>query len=362
MPPIFPFMANPQTPNYDYSDGLNSCIRTFHDGTLIDSTDEHVPPGQLHMLGGSQESGAVLQRVAKDLETFDTVPVPGGQLEYAIVNKGNDSLTIVSPGWGGSFRNPLSVREMAALVMRNPDTTFLALHNPGNDNSSRLPKAMSREMARTGIFLPAGRYLLDALQRAPLQDHRTLDLIGHFQGARYAIGMAAAGASIPIHELRVSDPVGSKEKRFLKFVKTFMTVEGAHSAKYVQASRDAVSQTLQQKGDSTLGLLRKMGGIIVGGGFFDMLRQIDALRRAGLESDLLAAVSTVRERILVTSPELSALTDPDAVEEILKKASAQASNQSLLIQQRLVRGRSHAYHAANPGVYAASLSSPKGKK
>lgn len=352
-----------QNPIYDYAKGLDSTMLSFAIDGSAKSTKEHIPAEKLILDDKDPETARIQNAVASDLSKLRTISTGKGDLEYAMVNshQNNGRITIVNPAWGVSYRAPSTVREITSLVINDPTRTFLALHAPGVDDSTQITTAMAKKMAETGRYAELGDYLMRTLMRGPLQYFDDIDIVGHSQGGRNAIGMAEASNDVlgrQINELRISDPVGSLNQTLLQFARAFILREGPHSKKYTAASIDPVSKALQQAGDSPIAFLKKLKQMIGNGGLLGFIRQIRAMSRAGLKDDLHASIENVRDRILITSPELSELNDVNTVTSMIRELMREV-DQPPIVQQRIVHGHTHSYHAGNPRIFGTVLSKPE---
>jgi len=340
---------------YGYQDGLNLEISHFKDG-MESNSRQHLPAP---LLCFPQEAGELQARVAEAVGN----PYRGGkvgeaQVEWAVVPGKGDSgrITVVSPGWGSDFKSPLAKRDHMAFLAANPENSLLVYNAPGVGASTPLRSDFAKDLGRTGHYGAMGRYLLERLSE-PLQDNDSIDFVGDSQGGRHAIGMVGQMQGVlgrSADELRLLDPVGSRDQGLLRLLYSFMLVEGGRSGKVSEASMDGESKRLQQELDSGKGFARKIRELIGPGGIGVLVAQIRALCHDTLGSDLVTALPNVQGLLEVTTPELSALTDANAVQKTLSALSYRKTDTK--ISHRVLPGRVHSLHAANPMVLGRLLS------
>lgn len=297
---------------------------------------------------------ARVQRAIKNAYTSKTLS-NGHLLRYGIIPSvvGGGDLTVINPGWGADFEHPLSERDLIAYGATDPTMNFLFYNAPGVGGSSPLPGHLSKDLARTGIYKDVGTYLTTAMH-GPLRDYAHVDLVGESQGARHALGIAASESiRIPIRDVRLLDPVGSKEQSLLRLAYSFAIVEGGRGGRYSASSTDEESRRIQKDLDSPEHFAEKISGLLRSG-VLDTLRQIRALCHGTVGEDLRAALPQISRFLQVNTPELSALTSPKTMPTILAEL-AKEQQWPASIEHRILRHRSHSCTAGNPAVRAAIL-------
>ncbi len=340
---------------HGYDEGLNLEISTFSSGVESNSR-QHLPA---ELLRFPQDAAELQAHVAETVgDPYRGGKAGGAQVEWALIPGGGDSgrITVVSPGWGCDFKTPLAQRDWMASLAADPERSLLVYNAPGVGASTPLNPDFARDLARSGRFENLGRYLLQRLSE-PLKDSNRIDFVGDSQGGRHAIGMVSQMQTLlarSADELRLLDPIGSRDQGLLRLLYSFMIVEGGRSGKVSAASADVDSQRLQQELDSATGFVQKIRELIGPGGIGVLIAQIRALCHGTLGADLLLALPNVKGALEITTPECSALTDENAVQETLRGLSYGKSTPE--IRHRVLPGRVHSLHAANPMVLGRLLS------
>jgi len=263
--------------------------------------------------------------------------------------------------WGGNSDNPVGAYELAIYARTHPNSTILAIDSPAVGASRRLSSRVSREIARSGSYISYGEVAVNAL-RSIFLDYDKRIISGASQGARRAIGITASLGEIlqlPVHELHLLDPVGSHSQTVKELMKAFARLEGKHTNKYLEASPDQLAVEAQREIGSLKRLPHVLGKFVLRGGALNqMVREPQAMAKAGLANDLARSLSNIEEIVIINSPEKSELTRPDYVLEILRMLAAQQppGQERPLLQQRVLKGQTHAMVAGHPGVLAMLLS------
>lgn len=332
--------------SYSYRDGLELQSRRFlTDGSQ--ETNEAVIPHERLIFPVDVEGAQ--RRVQVALETME-VSRGNGVLEHSLLRGQGGAVTVLGPGWGCDFNSPMARRDLVAYAAADPQMNYVFYQAPGVGASS-LPSSALRELASKGHFVPAGHYLLDHLGPR-LREFDAVDLTGDSLGARYSIGLAAASheRNQRVRDLRVVDPVGSRDQSLLRLARDFLQKEGGHSAAYTAASEDNESLELQSSQDTPVKTALKFLRYLLKGGF----GQLRAMTYGTLDRDLRQALPAVKRLLQVTSPEGSEITDVKAVSRLLK-GLAKTPERPMRIEERLMKGRTHSWHSANPQVLAAVM-------
>ena len=327
-----------RTPDYGYVNGLQ-----------IDR----------HIYGG--EPSHTKHTIAYE-ETYNTLTLPehtpqyetvtsklgNAALEWIHVRSAQDTGTvnIVLMGWAGDNENDITQNGLRYHVAHNPHAHIIHINNPAHGNSSRLPRSMSKHIAKTGHFAPQGELHAQLINEA-LKDYDEVNISGHSYGGRQALALAAA-LDQPVDNIHLFDPPGSRNLGGLAGIgKAFMTLEGKHAGLYGQHAPDQSAAAIQSQGDSTplqdiLRLIKRRG---FSQQFFD---QTAAMSKAGLEHDLALACRNVRDTVRFTSPELSELNYVSSVSDILDRIATA----DRLIQHDIVTRHTHSMIASNPNILA----------
>lgn len=338
---------NERAPDYAFENGLTADIHSVRNGQ---EERYSIPPEALRRLPNAGDSPAQDAELREQIfEHARTVKGLGGKAIEATSfgDQDADNVTTVLYGWGGNFRHDVAIREAQALYQSNPDTQFLLINPGGTGHTDTLPRTVRTEMARRGNYGPLGEHYATALKNSGILDGRPVNLRGHSQGARAALGMAPHFED-GIDTLVVNDPTGSRDLSFLGLANAFMRKESGHLSNYLDAKFDPEASRLQKEGSApttvaeTVRSLRQM-----------LLTDPRGLHRETLESALLEAAPNVRNELRVITPELSELSRPDDVAAILGRVLQSAQLQdSLLFEQWVIRDHTHSWMAATPAIQA----------
>lgn len=341
---------NMTIPDYGFSKGIEYIERTFDTtGAYVDAVQHQA----IEMLPTVEDDPELAARVAEQLQaTHRSRAIGGRALEYATYGDGED-LQVIFFGWGGNLQSPVAVREIQGMAAAmSPNEKLLVVNNPGVGRTDVLPAAMSREVARSGSFLPYGEFVAQSLAEV-MDDHASTSLRGHSYGARVAISMAAGVRGLTntnIDSMVLTDPPGSRPLGFMGIVKGFMQLEGGHTAQYQAHTIDPTTAHLQQYNDAPARALPSMLQLAKNGGLWQqMIRDPLAMSREGLLGDLKVAAPAVTERLIINTPDLSELSDPAAVVDILGIVSQLTDAE---VQQRIIREHTHSVMGAHPSILA----------
>lgn len=256
----------------------------------------------------------------------------GAALEIATLGPDNaEDVVFVSYGWGGNMRHPVARYEAQVLAANNPDKQLVFMNNFGTGNSSLLPRAVSREIQKTGQYGPMGEYVASVFNQ--IAGGRTTQLRGHSLGARTATGVAPY-LEKPADTLILNDPTGTRKMGFLAIAKNFALTEGKHLSGYVDAGFDPIASDLQQNPVES-SVWDTVEGTR-GGWKQQFLVDPFGLSKDAFESDLRLAIPHIENEIRIISPELSALNDPQDIADILGRCRDVEKSTALLRQLILI--------------------------
>ena len=267
-----------------------------------------------------------------------------------------DELLVYSYPWSGHTDNPVGKYEMAALAAEHPEKTIMSIDNPSTGISGHLPASYSKEIGRTGSYMPYGEYAVGALAHV-LKDYDGKTLFGSSQGSRRQVAMAAVmGDTLNqrTDDLRLIDPVGSHEQSLRELAEGFMVNMAKNSGEYVDKSSDLLAADTQRRQDAIPRVIKGMSQLVLARGLASQfLREPQALAKDGLAEDLRLALPYVK-RLEVITPDMSELTNVENIHRILEEIAAIGGGPAE-IQHTVLHHQSHAMYAGHPGALAATL-------
>ncbi len=331
---------------YEYAtEGLGVRRRSIHPG---DGLVEEMHLAFSHMDAITSREALIETALAKGSQRLGSVAV---LLYEPPAGKATGNVIPYYYPWSGNVtKNRVGQLEAAAIAAQNPGSTVMAIDSPGTGESLRLPRAVMREIAKTGSYLPYGELTAPMLESF-FADYDSITYMGSSQGARRAAAMAWATGEMldrPTQDLILQDPVGSHEQTVRSLISGMMR-EGVHSGRYVKASPDHEAAHAQRLNDSWRALY-SIGRVARHGALVDLaVGEPRALARPGLEGDLQAAIPHVQRTLVVNTPEFSELTQAAAAQAMLERLAAGLADGPgpEHIEHRLVRG-THSMFAGYP--------------
>lgn len=321
-------------PDYGFENGLRIKARDFAHQKEADY-DITISQDQLRSLAKPNEKQAA--DVAEAMANPRLVRGLGGvALEVAVTGpRDAEEVISVSYGWGGNVRHPVAVYEAQVLTANNPDSQLVFMNNFGTDNSSLLPKAVSKEIRQTGSYLAAGEYIASVIDQ--VADGRPTHLRGHSLGGRTAVGVAPY-LERPADTMVLNDPTGTRKMNLAQIAINFALREGKHLNGYVEAGFDPRMSDLQRNPVKASVWDTAKGN--KGGWKQQFLVDPYGLSLDAFEGDLRAAAPSVNSLIRVVSPELSELNEPQTVAEILDRLR-DVEGVKADVQQFILRNHTH---------------------
>ena len=222
-------------------------------------------------------------------------------------------------GWGGNFRHPNALREAITMTYNDPNTACMVMNMPGVGNSGMLPKSARKKIRETGSYDSLGEYTGPVLDYVS-EDYDYIVVGGHYLGARVATSSVSHMDS-KVDELRLFDPVGSRNMGLVALAANFIGKEGLELMRYDKESlapsaKELGLQFLSREDPRCIEIIE---GFSEGsnsefiapkqGWRQQFLTDPFALSKDGFPEDLLRAAPNVLNKINIFIPERSHLTN-----------------------------------------------------
>lgn len=256
----------------------------------------------------------------------------GVGIEAAVYgNPDSDIAKFVYYGWGGNFRHPNAQREAITMAHAEPDIAHVVVNGPGIGNSGMIPKSAQKEIMETGSFLPLGEYYAPVMQHIA-EDYDTLLVNGHSLGARLATAATHYMEPGRVKEMRLHDPVGTREMSLGGLALNFIAKEGLENSRYesealAPSAKDAGLQMLPTEHPGKIEIAKgahlspEEEALAFESPRFGLYQQFlvdtNGLRRKAFENDLRQSVANVERSIDIFSPDMSHLNDWRAISDIV---------------------------------------------
>lgn len=244
----------------------------------------------------------------------------GVGIEVAMIgNVGADKLQVVLYGWGGNFRHPNALREAITMTYNDPNAAYMVMNMPGVGNSGMLPKSARKKIRETGSYDSLGEYTGPVLDYVS-EDYDYIVVGGHSLGARVATSSVSHMDS-KVDELRLFDPVGSRNMGLVALAANFIGKEGLELMRYDKESlapsvKELGLQFLTREDPKYVEVIegfseRSNSKFVVPkqGWRQQFLTDTFALSKDGFAEDLLRAALNVQREINIFTPEGSHLTN-----------------------------------------------------
>ena len=274
---------------------------------IIDDSIETISPIEKDDPVIAQVLGELAPDQAKIAEADD-----GTRVEYYILNKHispENGVVVFTMGWGGNVQTETAQQELIYLIANLPGPKQVIVINSVNTIPT---KEAAAEMMSEGSFLAFGTSV-DAAMAELLEEYPSSEIEqwGHSEGARRAIAQALAyylRTGEQIETIKVLDPVGSHEQSIGSLALRFLE-EGVYSTKYDNSSYDLSISVAQTNDD----LNRDGWGYL-------WFNAPNTMKKNGVMIDLGEAIAVgAAKKVIIVSPELSALTRPNDVDEMLSE-------------------------------------------
>ena len=252
-----------------------------------------------------------------------------GTLATQSIVRNSDKLAIHALAWGGTTENQVTAHETYRIAQALPDHTLTSLAMPGHgisNRSSRWPAAVRRQMLLSGSFSGAGEHLASLLNtHSALRTAQSVDVLGTSTGARSAISLASS-LHKKVDNLVLFDPPGASKVSTKAFRYRFSVVEKAHGDAYTAASKDTqhVETMRQAPRRASLPYIKAFARRDPLAAYDFYQGEVAAMARQSLGRDL----SQIRNvgRVVILSPEQSALNDIEDMSDTLSRAQRRHPN------------------------------------
>lgn len=236
--------------------------------------------------------------------------------------------------WGGTLDNGVSSNEAyrVASALPDHDHVFLSMPGHGQDaHSSRWPMNVRLQMLREGSFRGTGEYLsrffYGSSDISPGRETKAVDVFGNSTGARSALHISEH-LNVPIRNLVLYDPPGSRELGYRGLVRNFMGSESSHGRQYTEESLDVqhvglMRQAPNRKSFSSIWQFARRDLLAAWDLYGGELR---AMGKGTLEADFKRADLSNVGRVVLLSPAFSCLNNLDDISKVLISAQATHPN------------------------------------
>ena len=244
----------------------------------------------------------------------------GVGIEVALIgNVDSDKLRVGAYGWGGNFRHPNALREAITMTYNDQNAAYLVMNMPGVGNSGMLSESARKNIRETGSYDSLGEHIGLALDHVS-KDYDSIMVGGHSLGARVATSSVSHMDS-KVDELRLFDPVGSRNMGLVALAANFIGKEGLELMRYDKESlapsaKELGLQFLSREDPRCIEIIE---GFSEGsnsefiapkqGWRQQFLTDPFALSKDGFPEDLLRAAPNVLNKINIFIPERSHLTN-----------------------------------------------------
>mgnify|MGYP000896028674 CR=1 FL=1 len=305
--------------DYGFENGLRiaEVDGNMHRGESI----QIATPEDMRRLSKEPYNSEYMNRIVEQVKNPRYIRGLGGVgIETAIIgNVGADKLQVVLYGWGGNFRHPNALREAIAMTYNDPNAAYMVINMPGVGNSGMLPKSVRKKIRETGSYDSLGEYTGPVLDYVS-EDYDSIVVGGHSLGARVATASVSHMDS-RVDELRLFDPVGSRNMGLVALGANFIGKEGLELMRYDKESlapsaKELGLQFLTREDPKYVEVIegfseRSNSEFIVPkqGWRQQFLTDTFALSKDGFAEDLLRAAPNVQREINIFTPEGSHLTN-----------------------------------------------------
>ena len=226
--------------------------------------------------------------------------------------------------------------ELSEIVKYNPDSDILMINNPGTDNSTTLPDAIARNMAKTGSFLEFGEIVAKAIEK-DLENYNHISIYGNSMGARTAIALAA-NIDRPLDFISLTDPPGASNIGATGIFMGSVIKEEQHAKRYAEHTNNPKALKMQEIYDEKNSQWIKIMAIKAMEQLY--IDEPLALSRNGLKKDLISLIKKNNTKnIQINTPEFSELNNIKDMTKIIKDVSKK--NPSVRLKQILLKGQTH---------------------
>ena len=305
--------------DYGFENGLQ--VAKIDSDLRQGNTIQIATPEDMRRLSKEPYSSEHMNKIVEQVKNPRYIRGLGGVgIETAIIgNVGADKLQVVLYGWGGNFRHPNALREAITMTYNDPNAAYMVINMPGVGNSGMLPKSVRKKIRETGSYDSLGEYTGPVLDYVS-EDYDSIVVGGHSLGARVATASVGHMDS-RVDELRLFDPVGSRNMGLVALAANFMVKEGWELMRYDKESlapsaKELGLQFLSREDHKYVEVIedfseRSNSKFVVPkqGWRQQFLTDTFALSKDGFAEDLLRAAPNVQREINIFTPEGSHLTN-----------------------------------------------------
>ena len=220
--------------DYDFENGLQ--VAKIDSDLRQGKTIQIAAPEDMRRLSEDPYSPEHINKIVEQVKNPRYIRGLGGVgIEVALIgNVGSDKLKVGAYGWGGNFRHPNALREAITMTYNDPNAAYMVMNMPGVGNSGMLPKSVRKEIRKTGSYDSLGEYIGPVLDYIG-EDYDSIMVGGHSLGARVATSSVSHMDS-KVDELRLFDPVGSRNMGLVALAANFIGKEGLELMRYDKES------------------------------------------------------------------------------------------------------------------------------
>ena len=305
--------------DYSFENGLQ--IAEIYPDLRQGKTIQIATPEDVRRLSKEPYSPEHMNKIVEQVKNPRYIRGLGGVgIEIVLIgNVDADKLQIVLYGWGGNFRHPNALREAIAMTYNDPNAAYLVMNMPGVGNSGMLSESARKKIRETGSYDSLGEHIGLALDHVS-KDYDSIMVGGHSLGARVATSSVSHMDS-KVDELRLFDPVGSRNMGLVALAANFIGKEGLELIRYDKESlapsaKELGLQFLSREDPKYVEVIegfseRSNSKFVVPkqGWRQQFLTDTFALSKDGFAEDLLRAAPNVQREINIFTPEGSHLTN-----------------------------------------------------
>ena len=223
-----------ESTDYSFENGLR--IAEVYPDLRQGNTIQIATPEDMRRLSEDPYGPEHMNKIVEQVKNPRYIRGLGGVgIEVALIgNVGSDKLKVGAYGWGGNFRHPNALREAITMTYNDPSAAYMVMNMPGVGNSGMLPKSVRKEIRKTGSYDSLGEYIGPVLDYIG-EDYDSIMVGGHSLGARVATSSVSHMDS-KVDELRLFDPVGSRNMGLVALAANFIGKEGLELMRYDKES------------------------------------------------------------------------------------------------------------------------------
>ncbi|HTE58333.1 MAG TPA: hypothetical protein VK694_06320 [Verrucomicrobiae bacterium] len=352
--------------DYDLTDGVEILSRCFTPDTCgqVEELEPFafVPPEQYDSPPTATDPDVVAIR-----ELFEK-PYKGGpkgrQVAYSILGDDSDSgeITALFMNWG-RCRDESMIREIAGILRMSPGMRLLVSDHPNTGESDPLPRAVSKEVARSGRHTAFAEVVLGGLASA-FEDY-VLTIRARSEGGLVGLEVAAQ-LERPVKAISVFDSPGSRELRVgeksnIAALETiallrgmrhyFLDGEAKHALAYASVPGfDPEAARIRSEGISHAEVARSVARLILEKRFMTQVIRLPlSMARGKLGEAIGDAMPNVTGNMTFISPIYSELNRPGDVKTVFEEVVKEADPSELpgVVRQLIING-THAFGTSTP--------------